>query len=219
MSSITDFFSNIFFSGLSLAFRFSLSFFILPYIAATKKNLKSSLDSILFLFLGRMFFLLFFGLFVSIYPDFVDYLYFNSKNLVYMNFLFGFILFFIGIMLIFSGIKRYKLFDYFYKYDKFFIFLVGIIIGMIPNVVTKSFFSGLIVNVENYVLSFLSTFLFCVFSFLSPMILLAILSGFISYKIHEKNVFLYSTLQKICGAVIIYLGFKIVLEGWLLFNV
>ena len=205
---------NVVTSGIDLGATFLTTCgFMIPYIIAAKKSPKSALDSVLFLFLGRMFYFMFFGALAGFYGDIVPYLYYDSKWLYYVNILLGLLLIIWGALLILSGIKKYKILDFLYKWDHLFMFILGILIGIIPNISSKIFFSELILNTNSYILGLISGFIFGLAGFISSLILLALMFGYISQKIFEYSESLYSAIQKISGSIIVYLGVKFILEA------
>lgn len=192
--------------------------FMIPYIIAAKRTPKSALDSVLFLFLGRMFYFMFFGAFAGFWGDIVPYLYYDSKLVYYVNIILGLLLIIWGGLLILSGIKKYKILEFLYRWDHLFMFILGIIVGIIPNISSKLFFSDLILNTNSYILGFISGFIFGLSGFISSLIVLALILGYISQKIYEHSQTTYFAIQKISGAVIIYLGIKFIIEAWMIIS-
>jgi len=212
-NAIISYFWNVITSGVDLGVTFfSTCGFMLPYIIATKKGAKVALDSVLFLFLGRMFYFMFFGAFTGFYPNIVSYFYFDTVWIYYINVFFGFLLIVLGLLLLLSSIKKYKILEYLYKWDHLYMFILGIIIGSIPIIPSKLFFSDLILNTNNYILGLISGFVFGLAGFVSFLIVLALILGYVSRKIYGYNKSLYFAIQKISAVVIIYLGLKFIIE-------
>jgi len=216
-NTILNFFWNVVTSGIDLGVSFLSSCgFMLPYIIAAKETPKAALDSVLFLFLGRMFYFMFFGALAGFFGDIVPYLFYNSKWLYYVNILMGIVLVFWGFLLIVSGIKKYRILEFLYRWDHLFMFILGIMIGIIPNISSKIFFSDLILNTNSYILGLICGFIFGLASFISPLILLALILGYVFQKIYQYYPSFSSVIQKISGSLIIYLGIKYILEAWVI---
>ena len=219
-NTILNFFWNVVTSGVDLGATFLTTCgFMIPYIIAAKKSPKSALDSVLFLFLGRMFYFMFFGALAGFYGDIVPYLYYDSKWLYFVQILLGILLIIWGFLLILSGIKKYKTLEFLYRWDHLFMFVLGIIIGIIPNISSKLFFSDLILNTNSYILGLISGFIFGLAGFISSLILLALILGYISQKIYEYYKPLYFIIQKISGCIIAYLGLKFIIEALVIIRV
>lgn len=219
-NSILNFFWNVVTSGIDLGATFlSTCGFMIPYIIGAKKSPKTALDSVLFLFLGRMFYFMFFGALAGFYGDIVPYLYYNSKWLYYVNIILGLLLIGWGFLLILSGVKKYKTLEFLYRWDHLFMFVLGIIVGIIPNISSKLFFSDLILNTNSYILGLISGFIFGLSGFISTLLILALILGYISQKINQYYQSLYFSIQKISGSVIICLGIKYIIEAWIIIRV
>ncbi|MDR0675523.1 MAG: hypothetical protein LBF97_00580 [Elusimicrobiota bacterium] len=221
MNEILIYFVNVLFSGFSLGLSSLANLgFLSIYILATQKNVRSALNSVIFVFIGRLAIFTFLGGIFCLYPDFYYYLQ-TQKIFFYADILLGIFIINIGVMIILLAFKKYKILEFICKYDYLLMFFIGIILGISSNVISRLFFVDLILNYNNYLLGVIFSFFYSLASFFSPLILIVIFLGYLMQKLYnlsEKNInysFLIISVQKISGILMLYFGILKIVKAFL----
>ncbi len=94
------------------------------------------------------------------------------------------------------------------------IFVVGLIIGLLPCAPLLSILSYVGLISRTWLSSLLYALSFGLGTFVSPLILLAILAGIIPRILLEKKAVYYPVFTIICGFTIIFLGIQLILRAF-----
>ena len=94
--------------------------------------------------------------------------------------------------------------------DKKSIFIAGLIIGLLPCAPLLSIFSYVGLISRTWLASLLYAFSFGIGTFVSPLVLLAILAGIIPHIFLGKKEIYASIFTFICGATIVFLGIQLI---------
>lgn len=191
---------------------------LISYMAGSKKNIIQGLVAYLVFSLGRISVYLVLALLVFFLGEFAV----DNLTGIYSRYIFilgGLFIIFVGALMLlgrhlkFGFLKLDKLQKFILERDIKSVFLFGLIIGLLPcapliavlsyvGLISKNWYSSL-----SYGLSFgLGTFL-------SPLILLVMLTGLIPKLVAPKAAIYYRIFNIICGLIIIFLGIQLVYRG------
>ena len=123
----------------------------------------------------------------------------------------GIFIVFLGLTIILGGLTRWKICDFIHRWDHGSIFVAGVLKGLLPCAPLLAVLSYLVLNAKNEIIGGLGAFVFGLGTLLSPFLLLAGFAGYITKYISNDK--LYGFIQRICGAIVIYLGVKTIIAG------
>jgi hypothetical protein len=134
----------------------------------------------------------------------VFYLY-DSSFVYYISVLSGLLILILGVLVFINKIPL----------DYPIMFIIGLLLGLTPDVTFKVFLSNLNLTISNKFLALSSGFIFGAASFISLLIIFAVMLGWMAEFISTNFPKLYNSIQKICGLIIIYLGFEQIVKMWI----
>jgi len=208
---VSMFLTGLFFgSGPCLA---SCGPLLISYIAGTKKNIPKSILTYIIFSLSR----------ISVYLVLSLAIFTLSQLTVtrllgsfakYIFILGGGIMVFLGALLAFGKKIAFpfsqSLYNKMLGRDKKSILLLGLVIGLLPCAPLLAIFSYIGLVSRTWSASLLYALSFGVGTFISPLILLAILAGLIPRMLEGKKTVYYSIFSFICGLIIIFLGLQLI---------
>lgn len=122
----------------------------------------------------------------------------------------------VGIIMLLGRRLEFKPFQFLYRNilerDKKSIVIIGLIIGLLPCAPLLAILSYIGLISKSWADSLLYAFVFGLGTFISPLILLLLLSGLISRFVKEKNY--CRVISFICGLVIIFLGVQLAMRAF-----
>jgi len=189
---------------------------LISYIAGTHKTVyRSALAYILFS-LSRIFVYLVLGLLVFFFGQIAErpfYGYFLSYTFVFG----GVFIIIIGLLMALGKNIDFKfcrrLDGLLLKKDKKTLLVLGIIIGIMPclPLVSVLYYIGLVA--KSVFDSLLYSFCFGLGTIISPLFILAALTGFIPSILSKHNKF-YSLFNSLCGLILVILGAQLIIRGF-----
>ncbi|MDD4894249.1 MAG: sulfite exporter TauE/SafE family protein [Candidatus Omnitrophica bacterium] len=101
-----------------------------------------------------------------------------------------------------------------FEHDKKSIFAVGLIVGLLPCAPLLSILSYIGLVSRTWQSSFLYSLSFGIGTFLSPLILLALVAGLIPRFLSDKKAVYCQVFTFICGLIIIFLGIQLIMRAF-----
>jgi len=191
--------------------------FIITYIAGTKKNITR----------GIMVYLLFSSARIFVYAALSLAIFFLSRLAIerllgslykYVLISGGGFMIIIGVFLAFGKKFEFHFLQSLYKNllerDKKSVVVAGLIIGLLPCAPLLSVLSYVGLISRTWVSSLLYSLAFGIGTFVSPLILLAILAGIIPRVFLDKKAACYPIFTFICGFTIIFLGIQLIMKAF-----
>lgn len=189
---------------------------LIPYVAANKKTLPGSIRTYILFSLGR----------ISVYMLLALSIFFLGQFLTdrFLGNISRYVFIFGGILILIMGLLtalrmrlEYRPCQFLQRHllqqDKKSIFVLGAIIGLVPcapllalvsyiGLVSKSWYNGL-----------LYSFIFALGTFISPLLVLTALSGYLSRFFIDKRAIYARIFSFICGLIIVFLGLQMLRKG------
>lgn len=191
--------------------------FIITYIAGTKKNITR----------GIMVYLLFSSARIFVYAALSLAIFFLSRLAIerllgslykYVLISGGGFMIIIGVFLAFGKKFEFHFLQSLYKNllerDKKSVVVAGLIIGLLPCAPLLSVLSYVGLISRTWASSLLYSLAFGIGTFVSPLILLAILAGIIPRVLLDKKAAYYPIFTFICGFIIIFLGIQLIMKAF-----
>jgi len=191
--------------------------FLITYIAGTKKSISK----------GVMVYILFSVARISVYVALSLGIFFLSRFAMekilgglykYVLILGGAFIITIGLFLAFGRRLEFSFWQSWHKNilerDKKSIVAVGLVIGLLPCAPLLAILSYVGLVSRTWVSSLLYSFAFGIGTFVSPLVLLAILAGLIPHLFLQKKAIYSSIFSLICGLIIIFLGIQLILRAF-----
>lgn len=182
---------------------------LISYTAATKKGIKDSLRLYLIFSLSRIFVYLILGLVVGLLSQVFLLGSYQQDIAKFIYLIGGGFIFLLGLLIMLGREPRFKfcqvLRNNFIEKDAKSIFVFGLVVGISPcapliavlsyiGLASLSWFKGALLSLS-----------FGLGTVISPLVLLVIFAGFIN-KLFKQNEHFYALFQKICGAILCFLG-------------
>jgi len=191
--------------------------FLVTYIAGAKKNIFKGIMVYILFSLARILVYIVLGLAVFFLSRFaVETLLGDLSRFILI--LGGAFIIIIGIFLVFGKNLELNFCQFLHKnileHDKKSIFTAGLIIGLLPCAPLLSILSYVGLISRSWVYSLLYSLAFGIGTFVSPLILLAVVAGLIPRLFKDKAAIYYSIFSLICGLVIIFLGVQLILRAF-----
>jgi len=187
--------------------------FLITYIAGAKKNIPR----------GIMVYILFSSARIIVYVVLGLVIFFLSRFAIekllgglykYVLILGGGFVIIIGLFMAFGRRLEFNFCQSLHKNilerDKKSIFAVGLVIGLLPCAPLLSILAYVGLISRTWVSSLLYSLSFGIGTFVSPLILLAILAGLIPRLFTKEKAIYYSIFNLICGLMIIFLGTQLI---------
>jgi len=190
--------------------------FLVSFIAGNKKDFKQSLRIWFIFSISRIFAYLVLGLFTGLLSQTLISKVYETILAKYLLIFGGLFVLLIGILMIINKFPQMKLCncleENLISKDKISIAIFGLIVGFLPCAPLL----GVLTYVALISKSILKAVFYC-FSFglgtlISPLILMVICASYIS-KLLGSEVRIYNIFQKICAAIIIFLGYQLLRSG------
>jgi sulfite exporter TauE/SafE len=189
---------------------------IITYIAGTKKNVTMSIWAYILFSLSRLFVYAILGLSVFLFSQLISqYLFFSFSQYIFI--FAGTFIMVIGLLMAFGKNLDYKfcrrLEGFFLKKDAKTIIIFGLVVGIIPCLPFISLLSyiGLVSKTWFDVLRY--SLAFGAGTVISPLFILAALTGVIPKVITRKNKF-YIVFNSICGLILGFLGLRLIMRAF-----
>lgn len=173
---------------------------LISYIAGTKKDIIKGLTDYILFSLTRISVYIVLGLLVFFLGRFVMGRFMNAFS-KYVLILGGSFIILVGIIMTLG--KRLES-------DNRNIIIMGLVIGFLPCAPLIAILSYIGLISKTWLHSLFYSFSFGIGTFISPLILLVILTGLIPKFILEKKAFYSRVFSFICGLIIIFLGFQLI---------
>lgn len=188
-------------SGLCLA---SCGPILISYLASARKNpLKSFLYYVLFS-LSR----------VSVYIILSLLIFFLGKLIVgsFMEHFSRYVLLLGGGFIVLIG--ALTALGKSWKYHKHNIVIMGLVIGLLPCAPLIAVLSYIALVAKTWMHSLIYSILFGIGTFLSPLIILTMLTGFVSRVLPDKEKSVSKIFGYICGFILVFLGLQLMGRGF-----
>lgn len=208
---VSLFLSGLFFgSGPCIA---SCGPILISYIAGTKKNILKGLITYTLFSSARIFVYLILSLLIFFLGRFtLDRLLGNfSKYVVVLG---GIFIILIGLLMALGKRLEFGLWQFLHKKflerDKKSIMILGFAIGALPCAPLLAILSYVGLVSRNWLHTLLYSFSFGVGTFVSPLILLTLLAGFIPTWLKDRKILYSQIFSFICGLILIFLGTQLI---------
>jgi len=186
---------------------------LISYIAATKKNIFKGLLTYILFSLARISVYLLLALLIFFLGKFTlerlsgDY----SKYIFIIG---GSFIVLVGLLTALGKSLEIKPLKFLHKnileHDKKSILIIGLVIGLIPCAPLLGIIAYVGLVSKSWAQSLIYGFSFGLGTFMSPLILLAILAGIIPQWLQDKQY--YYIFRFICGIIIIFLGLELIIK-------
>lgn len=177
---------------------------ILPYIAGTKRTWKEGLHAGMLFGIGRIVTYTFLGGLAGFASELIRILFFDGKMRYYLTLYGGFFILLLGLTILFSGIKQWRVCQWMHRWDHGSLFLAGVCVALAPCVPLIGVLSYLTLYAHNYIVGSIGGAAFGIGTLLSPFLIISGILGASANMVTSERV--YSSWQKISGIVVIALA-------------
>lgn len=189
---------------------------LISYIAATRKGIRASFTAYLLFSLARIFVYLLLGLLVFLIGKFaLENLLNRFSPLILI--LGGSFIIVLGLLTAwgkeFTNLYCQRLQKTMLNHDKKSVIILGLVVGALPCAPLLALLSYLGFDSGSWALAFAYTLSFAIGTFISPLIFLAAVAGFVPKILASKQNY-YRIFSFICGLVMVYLGINLIRKVW-----
>ena len=211
---------SLFLLGLSFGFGPCLAScgpILIPYVAANKKTAIKSLGVYILFSSGRIFVYLVLSVLVFFLGKFLTEKYLSDVSR-YVLLLGGIFIIIIGLLTALGARLEYKscwfLKRHLLEKDKKSTFTLGLIIGLLPCAPLLVLFSYIALVSRSWYSSLLYSFVFGLGTFISPLLILILLTGYLSSFLKNNKEIYERVFTLVCGLIIVFLGLQLVRKAF-----
>jgi sulfite exporter TauE/SafE len=212
---------SLFFMGVSFGFGPCLAScgpLLISYTAGTKKNFWQSIGTYLLFSSGRVAVYVILGLLVFLLGQFIAQTWLASLPLYrYIFIIAGAFIIFLGI---FTAFGRHLEFKYCQVLEKNLLqqyhksaLILGLITGILPCAPLLALLGYVALVSKTWPQAFIYCLSFGLGTFLSPLLMISILSGLIPRFLEGQKAIYYRVISVVCGLIMVFLGINLILRA------